>query len=100
MNDRYAFFLKKTKCVVSVLLPSELQTCSDLRLMKAKRNYFKTMRVRAFWHGRIEWYRHHKLLHIRVGWKGFHKDIHKTERHQSKQQPETWQPVKLGVSRI
>lgn len=40
MNDRYAFSLKETKCIVSVLLSSELQTYGDLQLMKAKRNYF------------------------------------------------------------
>lgn len=75
MNDRYAFFLKETKCVVSVLLSSELQTYGGLRLMKAKRNYFKMVRSGAFWHSRVEWYCHHKSLHIRVGWKGFHQDI-------------------------
>lgn len=58
------------------------------------------MRVRTFWHNRIEWYCHHKLLHIRVSWKGFHQDIHKTKRYQSKQQPGTWQWVNPGASRI
>lgn len=99
MNDRYAFSLKETKCIVSVLLSSELQTYSDLQLMKAKRNYFKMMRVKAFWHSRIECYCHHKLLHISVGWKGFHQDIHKTKRNHSKQQPGTWQWVNLGSGR-
>lgn len=100
INDRYDFFLKETKCVVSVLLSSELQTYGDLWLMKAKRNYLEMMQVRAFWHGRTEWYCRRKLLHVRVGWKGFHQDIHKTERRQSKQQPGTWQRVNLGANRI
>lgn len=91
MNDRQAFSLKETKCIVSGLLSSELQTYGDLQLMKAKKNYFKMMRVRAFWHSRIECYCCHKLLHISVGWKGFHQDIHKTKRHRSKQQLGTWQ---------
>lgn len=81
MADRYAFSLKEAKCIVSVLLSIELQTYGDLWLMKAKRNYFKMMRVGAFSLSRIEWYCHHKLLHISVGWKGFHQDIQKTKRH-------------------
>lgn len=87
MNDRQAFRLKETKCVVSVLLSIELQTYGDLQLMKTKRNHFKMMRGRAFWHSKIERYRHYKLLHVSVGWKGFHQDIHKTERYHSNLRP-------------
>lgn len=77
----------------------ELQTYGDLQLMKAKRNYFKIMRVRAFWHSRMDCCCHHKLLHISVGWKGFHQDIHKTKGHHCKQQLGTWQWENLGAGR-